>query len=163
MKEKVTFRVTKKEERPIVLDYLSDSEVLQWFPMTNRVEIEDAVNIMLSYIPQKACFTALYDETVCGFANFYLSPYARLAHQALFAIILQKELRGRGIGTAFLMFLFEQARHLHLKILHLEVYEGNPAISLYRRLGFVQYGVHPHFLRDQQGKRGNKILMEKYL
>jgi len=50
-----------------------------------------------------------------------------------------------------------------IEFLHLEVYEGNPAIRLYQRLGFEQYGFQRQFVKDEDGKYLGKILMQKYL
>ena len=50
----------------------------------------------------------------------------------------------------------------HIEVLHLEVYEGNPAKKLYDRLGFVQFGCHDHFIKEEQGYL-QKIFMQKQL
>lgn len=43
--------------------------------------------------------------------------------------------RGRGIGDRLLQHCFDQARSAGLSRVHLDVYEGNPAIRLYERAG----------------------------
>jgi diamine N-acetyltransferase len=47
--------------------------------------------------------------------------------------------RGQGIGAQALDFFVEQARELGVKVVHLEVNHGNPAIELYRRKGFEDH------------------------
>jgi len=47
--------------------------------------------------------------------------------------------RGRGIGAQALEFFAEQARQLGVAVVHLEVNHGNPAIELYRRMGFEDH------------------------
>jgi GNAT superfamily N-acetyltransferase len=47
--------------------------------------------------------------------------------------------RGSGIGTKALEFFCRQARELGVAVVHLEVNHGNPAIELYRRLGFEDH------------------------
>ena len=47
--------------------------------------------------------------------------------------------RGQGIGTHALEFFAEQARQLGATVVHLEVNHGNPAIELYRRMGFEDH------------------------
>jgi len=44
--------------------------------------------------------------------------------------------RGSGIGTQALEFFMEQAKRLGVTVVHLEVNHGNPAVELYRRLGY---------------------------
>ncbi len=86
-----------------------------------------------------------------------------MAHQFLFAIIVDEKYRGKGIGAKLLRELMELAKErFKLEYIHLEVYQGNPAINLYRRLGFEQYGIHRRFMKDK-GRYLDKILMQKYL
>jgi GNAT superfamily N-acetyltransferase len=47
--------------------------------------------------------------------------------------------RGQGIGAQALEFFAEQARQLGVTVVHLEVNHGNPAIELYRRMGFEDH------------------------
>jgi len=48
--------------------------------------------------------------------------------------------RGQGIGTRALEFFAGEARQLGITVVHLEVNHGNPAIELYRRMGFEDHG-----------------------
>ena len=47
--------------------------------------------------------------------------------------------RGSGIGTQALEFFSEQAKRLGVTVVHLEVNHGNPAVELYRRLGYEDH------------------------
>jgi len=47
--------------------------------------------------------------------------------------------RGQGIGTTALQFFAEQAKELGATVIHLEVNHGNPAVELYRRLGYEDH------------------------
>ncbi len=97
----------------------------------------------------------------------YIQPYQKLAHQCLFAIIVDEKLRGKGVGAKLMEELMALGKErFHLEFVHLEVYEGNPAINLYRRLGFKEYGFQRHFIKDKeegQVRYFGKILMQKYL
>ena len=144
-------------------EWLLQPGVLQWFPLTDWREIEDAARIWMSYSKQDAVLTAVWEGVPCGIANLYLQPYKKLAHQSLFAIIVDEKYRGKGIGTKLLQELISLAKErFKLELIHLEVYEGNPAIRLYERLGFQQYGMQKKFVKDQ-GQYLNKILMQKVL
>lgn len=50
-----------------------------------------------------------------------------------------REHRGKGIGTLALQFFAQQAKELGATVIHLEVNHGNPAIELYRRLGYEDH------------------------
>ena len=96
-------------------------------------------------------------------ANLYIQPYAKQKHTCLFSIILQEEMRGKGLGGALMKELISLAKErFHIEILHLEVYEGNPAQHLYEKMGFTPFGRQSHFIKDN-GRYNAKILMQKRL
>jgi ribosomal protein S18 acetylase RimI-like enzyme len=163
MKPEVTVRITTPEEAPVLKAWFLEPEVLRNQPMCDEREIDDAVRIWSSYARIGAALTAEIEGEPCGIAIVYIAPFKKLAHQALFAIIVSSKLRNRGIGTVLMQKLMEHAKEkFKIELLHLEVYEGNPAIRLYERLGFKEYGRHPRFLK-QDGEYITKIFMQKRL
>ncbi len=164
MSHNLTIRVTDIEkDSPHLKSWLFEPGVLRWFPMFDEREVDDAVKIWVSYAKYEACFTIECDGVPCGVANLYLQPYKKLSHQCLFAIVVSEKFRNKGIGKELLTHLMKSAKEkFNIEILHLEVYEGNPAIRLYRRMGFIEYGVEKHFIRDN-AEYISKIMMQKYL
>lgn len=160
-KELLEIRFSEESDQKYLVEWLLQPGVLHWFPLTDLREIEDAARIWMSYAKQGAVLTAVWDGIPCGVANLYLQPYRKLAHQSLFAIIVDEKYRGKGVGTKLLQELILLAKErFKLELIHLEVYEGNPAIRLYERLGFKQYGMQKKFVKDE-GRYLNKILMQK--
>lgn len=142
----------------------ADTEILRWFPIKSTREVEDCVRIWMGYLRYPSSFTAEYEGELAGMAVLYLQPYQKFAHHALFAIIVDGKYRSKGIGKKLLEHLQTVARNdYQVKILHLEVYEGNPAIRLYERMGFQEYGRHPRFIKEAPGEYIGKILMQKEL
>lgn len=163
MIDPLTIRFAEESDQKYLIDWLLQPGVLRWFPLSDQREIEDAARIWLSYSKHKAVLTALWEGVPCGIANLYLQPYQKLSHQALFAIIVDEKFRGKGVGTRLIAELLDLAKErFKLDFVHLEVYDGNPAINLYRRLGFQEYGVHKRFMKEE-GRYIDKILMQKYL
>ncbi len=159
----IEIRPATPEEAPYLSQWLTDPAILRWFPMTDAREIDDAVRIWLSYSKYQACFTAYVDGIPVGMSTLYLQPYQKFAHQCLFAIIVDAKYRNRGIGRALLEHMFEAAKNqFNIEILHLEVYQGNPAIRLYRRMGFQEFGRQPKFIKID-GEYLDKIMMQKEL
>lgn len=159
----IEIRHAEPEDAPFLKEWLSDPEILRWFPMINEAEIDDSVRIWVSYSRQKAGLTVLIDGKPCGMANLYIQPFQKFAHQCLFSIVVQGEHRGKGVGTALLTALMKLAKEqFNIELLHLEVYDGNPAIRLYERLGFKVYGRHAKFLKVGD-KYFDKILMQRSL
>jgi len=162
--DKIKIRFAEAKDAKYLAKWLDDPEILKWFPMCNQIEIDDAVKIWMSYCKYRAVIIAEWDGIPCGIANFYLQSFKKLSHQSLFAIIVAKEYRYKGVGTALINELFKLAKEsFKLEVLHLEVYEGNPAEALYDRLGFKKYGIHKKFLKDLDGTYYDKILMQKIL
>ena len=163
VKEFLTIRPAQESDQKHLVEWLLQPGVLDGFPLYELREVEDAAKIWLSYAKQGAVLTALWDGEPCGIANLYLQPYQKLSHQCLFAIIIDEKHRGKGIGAKLLRELMVLAKEtFHIELLHLEVYQGNPAIDLYKRLGFKMYGIHKRFMKEN-GKYADKILMQKYL
>ena len=159
----IQVRYAEPEDQPLLIEWLLQPGVLQWFPLNDVKEVEDAVRLWMGYMKHQAVLTAMYDGVPCGNAVLYIQPYPKLAHQSLFAIIIDEKYRGRGVGTRLIEELIRLGQEqFHLELIHLEVYEGNPAIHLYRKMGFTEYGVHPHFVK-QEGHYLSKILMQKTL
>lgn len=162
-KKEINVRLSVQDDTPYLAKWLNDPVILRWFPMFDEREVEDAVRIWISYSKYGAALTAEWDGVPCGMANLYLQPYKKLAHQCLLSIIVEEKYRGKGVGTALLEDLIKLAKeNFHIEILHLEVYVGNPAIHLYERLGFTQFGMQKHFIKDK-GEYIGKIFMQKNL
>jgi putative acetyltransferase len=159
----ISIRPADESDQKYLVEWLLQPGVLDGFPLSDIREIEDAARIWISYAKQMAVLTALWDGVPCGIANLYLQPYKKLAHQCLFAIIVDEKYRGKGVGTILMNELVALAKNsFKIEILHLEVYEGNPARRLYERMGFIQYGLQRRFVKDE-GKYIAKVLMQKYL
>ena len=159
----IVIRPSVEADGAILSKWIEKPDVLCWFPMCDQREIDDSVRIWLGYIRLGASFTAEYDGKPAGMAVLYLQPYKRFEHHALFAIIVDENYRNLGIGRALIEHFEKEARDkFKIEFLHLEVYDGNPAIHLYERMGFKEYGRHSRFIKVD-GKYVSKILMQKDL
>jgi putative acetyltransferase len=161
--QKIAFRVSQQKDLKYLIQWLMEPGVLRWFPMSNEREVEDAAKNWVSYSTKGSCITAEYESVPCGISNLYIQPFQKLKHQCLFAILISQEFRNQGVGSLLLNEIEKLAREkFSIALLHLEVYENNPAIRLYKRHGFQIYGKHERFLREEDGYRA-KILMQKPL
>jgi RimJ/RimL family protein N-acetyltransferase len=161
----ITIRPAEEADQKYLVEWLLQPGVLEGFPLYDLREIEDAAKLWMSYSNQGSALMALWNGEPCGTAVLYISPYQKLAHQCLFAIIVDEKRRGQGVGTELLSALIKLAKEkFHISLLHLEVYEGNRAIELYQKLGFVRYGLQRHFVKVPHEHRYiGKIMMQKRL
>jgi len=168
--------MTEKESSPLDIRYtdLSDGRYLKewllepsigrWFPVHDMAEIDDAVQRWIGFSRYKCSLTALRDGHPCGIATLYLQPYRKLAHQCEFGIIVGKDYRGQGIGTELLKNLIHLAKDkFKIELLHLQVYSENPAVHLYTRMGFKEFGRQIHWIKEIDGTYTGRLFMEKYL
>ena len=156
-------RFTVPTDGTYMQQWLNDPKILRGFPLKTEAEIRDAVNFWVSFYRYHSSLTAVYQGEVAGVATLILNPYIKVAHHALFSIIVGVPYRNKGIGTALMNNLCHLAKsRFNLEVLYLEVYEENPAISLYQRFGFVEVGRQRRFYKDELGYLA-KITMEKDL
>jgi len=157
-------RYTEPQDAPHLKAWLMDPTVQRWFPMFDEIEIDDAVNRWVGFYRYKCSLTAVLDGVPCGLATIYLQPYRKLAHQCELGIIVGPETRGKGIGTYLMNSLAHLAKeNFHIELLHLQVYSGNPAIRLYERLGFREFGRQSHWIKEKEGEYVGRIFMEKFI
>lgn len=85
----------------------------------------------------------------------------KLKHRAEFGICILKEYWGLGIGKAITEACINCARQAGYSQLSLEVVSNNEnAVSLYKKLGFEEYGRNPKALKLKNGKYQEFVLMQ---
>jgi ribosomal protein S18 acetylase RimI-like enzyme len=160
----ILIRPTIESDADHLNRWLMKGDVLDWFPMENQLEIEDATRIWMSYAGLGASLTATLNDEPVGMAMLYIQPFKKLAHQCLFTIVISPDYRSQGIGTQLMKALMKLGKEkFHLEMLHLEVYDGNPAIGLYRKLGFTEFGKQAHFIKEGENRYRGKTMMQKIL
>lgn len=159
----VQIRYTEPGDAPHLRKWLLEPGAKLWFPMCDEVEVDDAVPRWISFCRYKCSLTATLDGQPVGLTTLYLQPYKRLAHQCEFGIIVGGESRGQGVGSALLTSLMQMAKEkFNLELLHLTVYAKNPAIRLYHRFGFREFGRQTHWIKED-GVYVARIFMERFL
>ncbi|MCH9634453.1 MAG: hypothetical protein S4CHLAM7_12040 [Chlamydiae bacterium] len=162
--EKLKIRYSNEEDGEYLLKWFEEPGILRWFPCQEQKEIDDTVKMLVSFSRWKCALTAEYDGVPVGFGVLYLHAYKKIAHQCLFGMIVDQEYRNKGIGTQLILHLYELAKqNFNVETLYLEVFEGNPAISLYRRMGFNEVGYQRKWLKEDDGNYRSKITMERVL
>jgi RimJ/RimL family protein N-acetyltransferase len=157
-------RFTEFSDAPYLKEWLSDPKVSTWFPMDDIIEIEDAVNRWIGFARYRCSLTALVDGVPVGIATLYLQPYRKLAHQCELGIIVSEKYRNMGIGSDLMKNLTHLAQSFfNIELLHLQVYAKNPAVHLYERFGFTEFGRQEQWIKENDGTYVGRIFMEKWL
>lgn len=159
----VEIRISEKQDAPYLVEWFSDPKILFGFPIEGEKEIQDTVRIWMDFVSKGYGLTAVIEGKPCGMAVLYIQSMKKLSHTCLLSILVEEGCRGKGVGTKLLSSLARVAKEVFgIEILHLEVYAGNPARHLYERMGFVPFGEHPRFSKEEKGYRA-KVCMQKYL
>ena len=100
-----------------------------------------------------------------GLTTLYLQPYRKLAHQCEFGIIVGEGYRNKGVGNELIKNLINLAKNffLHIELLHLQVYDGNPATRLYERWGFKEFGRQSHWIKEAPNDYRARVFMERFI
>ncbi|MBS0655348.1 MAG: GNAT family N-acetyltransferase [Verrucomicrobia bacterium] len=159
----LTVRYTQLQDAEHLKNWLLDPEVSGWFPMANEAEVEDAVRRWISFSRVKSSLTAELDGVPCGLVTLYVQGYKKLQHQSEFGIIVASGMRNKGIGSFLMRSMMRLAKEqFRLELVHLQVYAENPAIRLYKRFGFREFGRQTHWIKETDRYVG-RIFMERFL
>lgn len=157
----VHIRYSKEEESELWGEWLRDPTVSRFFHMLGEEELKGSMERFKLHAKYNNALTAEVEGEPAGIAYLNLHPFRKIAHIALITIIVNEKHRGKGVGTALIEQLHRLAREGYkLERLYLEVYEGNPAIRLYRRLGYREFGFQSHWIKLPSGEYRGKIFME---
>lgn len=159
----VEIRYTEPGDAKYLKEWLMDPGTRRWFPMEDEVEVDDAVMRWIAFYRYKCSLTVTKDGVPCGIATLYLQPYRKLAHQCEFGIIIGKDYRSMGLGTYLMSSILHLAKEkFKIELIHLQVYAENPAMNLYRKFGFKEFGRQNAWIKEKDHYDG-RIFMERFL
>ena len=93
-----------------------------------------------------------------------LGTNRRYAHRCQIGIALYQEFCSRGIGRKMIEVALERAKEAGYEQAELEVIAGNErAISMYKQLGFEEFGVFPDNIKYKDGSYADVVWMMKKL
>lgn len=81
----------------------------------------------------------------------------------LLLIAVRNRFRRLGIASALLDDAAARAVDAGVRSFHLEVRQGNPAITLYRAAGFEQVGIRRDYYRGRNGKVFDALTFKRFL
>ena len=131
-------RYSEPDDLKFLQSWLSGPEALWNFPATDAREMEIMSNFWIGFSRFKSSLTATYGKTPCGIATLFLMPYKKVAHHALFYMIVDPAFRHQGVGESLIKNIKHLAKtRFRLEILQIEIWEDNlPMVHLLERHGF---------------------------
>jgi L-amino acid N-acyltransferase YncA len=120
-------------------------------PVTRDQQVDHHANMMKDVEKGRSVVViAEANGKAVGMANAR-NRRGRLRHTAGLGVFVRREHRNRGIGSEMTREIETQARKAGVEVLYLEVYSISPAIELYKRLGYTEYGRLPGGIKYRGG------------
>jgi len=141
-------------------EWVSSPAALQWFPMKIEKEIEDAIQCWIGFCRWSSSLTVTINHVPCAIGTLFLMPYRKVAHQALFKLVVDPKWQRQGIGGTLIRNLKHLAKnYFRLDLLAIEIFEGNPIKSLLEKHNFKEIFRQSDFMKDE-GLYRARIYME---
>jgi ribosomal protein S18 acetylase RimI-like enzyme len=139
---------------------------LQECPEAFASSYEEEVGTALSDIekrlqpkPGSAIFGAFQESRLCALVGLQQEGMTKLAHKSfIWGVYVAPEARGRGVGAEIMTHALSYAASVFgTQQVNLGVNTKNtPAVALYKKLGFVEYGLERDYLLV------NGVLQDEY-
>ncbi|MFO1013121.1 MAG: GNAT family N-acetyltransferase [Caulobacteraceae bacterium] len=149
--------------RQIRLEALATSP--ETFAMTHAEELKRAPTFYADHLSLWPVWGVFHGAVPVGMAGLNRNTGVKIEHKGvLWGMFLAAAHRGSGAAAGLIEAVLAGARAMGLRQVHLTCAETNPrALALYRRLGFVQYGLEPGALHQPDGAFVNDVLMVRTL
>ena len=159
----IDIRYTDMNDLAYLKKWVTDPEVLDWFPMSEGKEVEDALLCWISFSKYNCSLTAIYNDIPVAIGTLFLMPYRKVAHHCMFKLVVDPKYQRRGIGSSIVRNLKHLAKnYFRLELIHIEVFEGNPLIPLLNKQGFTEFVRQEKYVKEN-GKYLARILLEANL
>ena len=161
--ENYDIRYTEEGDLSFLSQWVKNPSVLRWFPMSTEAEIDEALRCWIGFYRFRCSLTATSEGKPCAIATLFLMPYRKVAHHCLMKIAVDPTMHKKGIGSDLIKNIKHLAKnYFRLESVQVEVFEGNPLISLLERQGFSQVIRQEHYVKGPEGYLA-RILLEASL
>jgi ribosomal protein S18 acetylase RimI-like enzyme len=118
------------------------------FSAAHEEELAQSFDDVQARLVENTVFGAFVDGELCGMAGFRRPFQVKKRHKGtLWGVYVRPGIRREGLGTALVAAVIEHARGEVAQLQAAVVTSNHSARRLYRRLGFVVYGLEPGGLR----------------
>ncbi len=129
------------------------------------VEHEEAFIKSCLEHPNKIIIIPIVNQKIVGMLDFNVSSRKRIEHHGQLGMSLLPDFQGQGIGQMMLDTLIEWAsQNSKIECVRLRVFAKNlPAISLYKKCGFVEEGREIKGVKFKENSYDDVIMMARIL
>lgn len=132
---------------------LTDAQALEWW-----------ASVMANRAPRSIVLVAREGDEIVGTVQMHPAWAPNQAHRGEVAkLLVHRRARQRGVGTALMRAVEQQARDRGFTLLMLNTRKGDPAERLYASLGWMRIGEVPDYARDPSGVPHPTVLFYKRL
>lgn len=126
-----------------------------------RTAEEAAVGIRRQLCERRGVYiVADVGTAIVGQADVRVPPLLRLSHVGHFTVSVHPRYQGKGLGRALTVAAMQWAAEAGLAQVHLTVFASNlRARKLYESLGFEEEGVRRGYIRYEDGRLDDDVLM----
>jgi ribosomal protein S18 acetylase RimI-like enzyme len=159
----IDIRYTFVTDITYLRQWINQPEILKWFPVATEKEVEDAIQCWIGFCRWSCSLTATINHTPCAIGTLFLMPYKKVAHQALFKVVVDPKWQKHGVGESLIKNLKHLAKnYFNLDLLAIEIMEGNPILSLLKKQGFEEIFRQENYFKSERGSL-TRIYMEALL
>ena len=168
---KLTLRSAEEKDSQTMIDYMvrtaEETHFLCRYPEEVSLDLEREKKFINGIIESEnsVWFTVFDGDKAVGNCSVSgHSPHAKLRHRCDFAIALEQDYCGCGLGGILMSKAIEKARELGFEQMELGVYADNESgLALYRKMGFQEMGRNLRAFRLKDGTYIDEINMILFL
>lgn len=159
--ESFDIRYSELEDLAALQEWFSEPHACDDYPF-DFDEREDALKNWIGFSKFKASLTGIFQNKPCALATLFLMPYRKVVHHCGFYIIVDPNLRRKGIGTSMIRNTLNLARtRFSLESVHIEIYEPSPLLPLLEQLGFTLFARQENYMKID-GSPHARLLLERH-
>jgi len=162
----VTIRPMVKEDADKVYAFFSRVPREDRLFLRDDVSIRDVIDSWTQELDYEKVLPLVAEVggNIVGDATLHRRKFGWTSHVGKVRLVIDKDYRGKGLGTVLIEELIDIAKKAGLEQLVAELMSNQTgALSAFKRLGFEKEAVFFNYVKDQMGEERNLVVMIKNL
>ena len=162
----VTIRPMVKEDADKLYAFFSRVPREDRLFLRDDVSIRDVIDSWTQELDYRKVLPLVAEVggNIVGDATLHRRTFGWTSHVGKVRLVIDKDYRGKGLGTVLIEELIDIAKKAGLEQLVAElISDQTGALSAFKRLGFEKEAVFFNYVKDQMGEERNLLVMIKNL